>query len=124
MGPKIADFRPAGDQSWSQWAECAKPDAPLMFPHETDRKGQQAAKSTCDNCPVRAECLDVALASGERFGIWGGLDPDERLALRKRQQRRKQPSRINRADERKKAAARRKVAEPRPVADVDTAGLL
>lgn len=124
MGLKIVDFRPAGDQSWAQWAECAKPDAPPMFPHEMDRKGQQAAKSTCDNCPVRAKCLDVALASGERFGIWGGLDPDERLALRKRQQRRKQPSRINRADERKKAAARRKVAEPRPIADVETAGLL
>lgn len=124
MGPQIVDFRPAGDQGWSQWAECVKPDAPPMFPHEMDRKGQQAAKSTCDECPVRAECLDVALTSGERFGIWGGLDPDERLALRKRQQRRKQTSRTGRADGRKKAAARRKVAEPSPVADVDTTGLL
>jgi WhiB family redox-sensing transcriptional regulator len=40
-----------------------------------------AAKDVCSRCPVRAECLAFALANGEEFGVWGGMDPDERFAL-------------------------------------------
>lgn len=28
--------------------------------------------------PARAVCLDYAVAADERFGLWGGLLPDER----------------------------------------------
>lgn len=35
----------------------------------------------CVGCPVRRECLATALISGEPWGIWGGLDPDERAEL-------------------------------------------
>ncbi|MFE5871602.1 WhiB family transcriptional regulator [Streptomyces roseifaciens] len=45
-----------------------------------------AAKRLCQLCPVRPECLDWALKTGEWHGVWGGLDEDERrdLALRRR----------------------------------------
>lgn len=33
-------------------------------------------------CPVRVECLNEALASNERYGIWGGLGPGQRWRLR------------------------------------------
>jgi WhiB family redox-sensing transcriptional regulator len=40
------------------------------------------AKAVCESCPVRAECLNHAVRAGERYGVWGGLTSDERLAWR------------------------------------------
>lgn len=37
-----------------------------------------AAKSVCRGCPVRAECLDLALTERHWFGVFGGMDPVER----------------------------------------------
>lgn len=39
------------------------------------------ARQMCARCEVSAECLDEALAGDERWGIWGGLLPEERKAL-------------------------------------------
>lgn len=41
----------------------------------------ERAKAICRVCPVRVRCLEGALARGERWGIWGGLDEQERAAL-------------------------------------------
>ena len=35
------------------------------------------------NPVVRGECLEYALANGEKFGIWGGLSERERRRLRR-----------------------------------------
>jgi WhiB family redox-sensing transcriptional regulator len=32
---------------------------------------------------VRLDCLEYALANGEKFGIWGGLSERERRRLRR-----------------------------------------
>ncbi|MEY3132868.1 MAG: hypothetical protein RLZ29_1205, partial [Actinomycetota bacterium] len=32
---------------------------------------------------VREQCLEYALANGEKFGIWGGLSERERRRLRR-----------------------------------------
>ncbi|WP_425468297.1 WhiB family transcriptional regulator [Quadrisphaera granulorum] len=32
----------------------------------------EAAKALCTGCPLRAECLDGALARSEPWGVWGG----------------------------------------------------
>jgi len=37
----------------------------------------------CKGCEVREQCLDYALANGEKFGIWGGLSERERRRLRR-----------------------------------------
>lgn len=42
---------------------------------------EDEAKAVCAACPVRAECLNSAIARKEEFGVWGGLDPSEREAL-------------------------------------------
>jgi Transcription factor WhiB/Homeodomain-like domain len=39
------------------------------------------AKAICAPCPLRAACLAYAMEN-EPYGIWGGLDADERLLLR------------------------------------------
>ncbi len=31
------------------------------------------AAMICQNCPIMNECLDWALANGEKYGIWGGV---------------------------------------------------
>lgn len=49
---------------------CRVEDADLWFadtPGELDR-----AKQLCHGCPVRALCLDAALARREPWGVWGG----------------------------------------------------
>lgn len=87
MGAQIVNFRPAGDQSWTQSAECAKPGKPYMFPHERDAVAVELAKDTCAACPVRQQCLNEALGRNESFGIWGGMTTDERRALRRKSAR-------------------------------------
>jgi WhiB family redox-sensing transcriptional regulator len=44
-----------------------------------------AAQAICAGCPARRACLDGALARGERYGIWGGIDlePERKRRSRK-----------------------------------------
>lgn len=67
------------DQPWAVDALCAQTDPEAFFP---DKGGStREAKAVCATCTVAAECLDYALANGERFGIWGGLSERERRKL-------------------------------------------
>ncbi len=66
-------------ESWQADAACRAIPVELFFPpveHEVDQ-----AKEVCDACLVREPCLEFALAAGERFGVWGGLTPQERRSL-------------------------------------------
>ncbi len=81
---------------WQERAACRGVDLEVFFPHlEPGRKagGHVAAKvarakAFCFGCPVSLQCLTLALEaegnSGEsrRYGIFGGLTPAERAALR------------------------------------------
>ncbi len=63
--------------NWRDHAACADADPRLFFPAGTtgraDAEAQaDRAKSVCAGCPVRAACLDWALATGQRTGVWGG----------------------------------------------------
>ncbi|WP_347060708.1 WhiB family transcriptional regulator [Blastococcus sp. HT6-30] len=70
----------AGEDAWRQDALCAETDPEAFFP---DKGGStREAKRVCTGCPVRAECLEFALANDERFGIWGGLSERERRRVR------------------------------------------
>lgn len=67
---------------WQEGAACKEADPDLFFP-ERGSPGD-SAKRVCVNCEVRLECLEYALANGERYGIWGGLTERERTRLRRR----------------------------------------
>lgn len=41
------------------------------------------AKRICRGCPVRVDCLSVAVERNESEGIWGGLTFDRRQKLRR-----------------------------------------
>lgn len=70
------------DLSWRDQALCAEVGDDFWFPE----KGGTSlpAKRVCRSCEVRAECLEYALAHGERFGVWGGMSERERRRLEKR----------------------------------------
>jgi hypothetical protein len=34
-------------------------------------------------CPLLSSCLEFAMDNNERYGIWGGMSPEERAQLRK-----------------------------------------
>lgn len=67
---------------WEPWrddAMCAQTDPEAFFPEKGG--STREAKAVCARCTVAAECLDYALANGERFGIFGGLSERERRSL-------------------------------------------
>lgn len=79
-------------EPWRAEAACLGVDPELFFPRRNDaasgKPDREAAKAVCRPCPVREECLDHALAAGERHGIWGGLTELERKPLRPKRRRR------------------------------------
>jgi WhiB family redox-sensing transcriptional regulator len=60
---------------------CRGVDPDLFFPDRGE--SLEPAKRICSECVVRDECLEHALASGERFGVWGGTSERERRRLRR-----------------------------------------
>lgn len=71
---------------WADEGACRGRGDNLMYPAARPgtaqhRRDAEPARKVCQGCPVRAQCLEYALAVGEDFGIWGGLDEDERRRL-------------------------------------------
>lgn len=79
-------------RDWRESSACFGMDQRIFFGPEEDEDETDAerrlrlrvARGICGGCPVRSECLDFALAIGERYGIWGGLLPKERRRIRRR----------------------------------------
>jgi WhiB family redox-sensing transcriptional regulator len=70
-----------GERRWQENANCLGVDPDLFFPERG--ASTREAKSVCRGCEVRVECLEYALAHGEKFGIWGGLSERERRRVRR-----------------------------------------
>jgi WhiB family redox-sensing transcriptional regulator len=75
---------------WRHHAACRDEDPELFFPIGNTGPALlqiEEAKSVCRRCPVREECLQFALETGQDAGVWGGLSEDERRALKRRNAR-------------------------------------
>lgn len=71
---------------WIRRARCRDEDPELFFPIGTTGPAASQlarAKAICRLCPVRVECLEWALETGQDAGVWGGLSEEERRALRR-----------------------------------------
>jgi len=71
----------AAAESWQAFANCLGVDPDLFFPERG--ASTKEAKQVCQGCVVREDCLEYALANGEKFGIWGGLSERERRRIRR-----------------------------------------
>ncbi len=69
------------DTSWQEFANCLGVDPDLFFPERG--ASTREAKEVCRGCVVRPDCLEFALANGEKFGIWGGMSERERRRIRR-----------------------------------------
>lgn len=68
-------------EGWQLLANCLGVDPDLFFPERG--ASTKEAKAVCQGCVVREECLEYAIAHGEKFGIWGGLSERERRRIRR-----------------------------------------
>jgi WhiB family redox-sensing transcriptional regulator len=62
-------------------AACKDYDTNIFYPAPGDIDNLRLAKSICKECVSRHECLDYALSTSERFGIWGGKSARERMLI-------------------------------------------
>jgi WhiB family redox-sensing transcriptional regulator len=76
LGSELDDER-----RWQERANCLGVDPDLFFPERG--ASTREAKAVCAGCEVREDCLEYALAHGEKFGIWGGLSERERRRVRR-----------------------------------------
>ncbi len=79
---------------WQNRAACRGEDAsyffaPGYFERRSEKLAREAvAKAICARCPVREECLSVALQVRDPHGVWGGLNEMERRTLLRERARR------------------------------------
>lgn len=78
----VADPR---DAVWRDFAACAEADPEAWFPEKGGSVTQ--AKAICRRCPVQAQCLEYALATDQRFGIWGAKSERERRRIKQQRER-------------------------------------
>jgi WhiB family redox-sensing transcriptional regulator len=71
---------------WRARAACAGYPNTLFFPtsDSADEASIEKAKAVCGVCPVSEDCLQYALETNQRSGIWGGTSEKERKSLRRK----------------------------------------
>lgn len=74
-------------EPWMRDATCAGSGEPdVWFPDDPGQTGHRVtlgAKTVCASCPVRVQCLEYAMRTDVRYGIWGGTTPRERDQIRR-----------------------------------------
>jgi WhiB family redox-sensing transcriptional regulator len=69
------------DMAWQDFANCRGADPDLFFPERG--ASTRTAKGICRECSVQEDCLEFAIVSSEKFGIWGALSERERRKIRR-----------------------------------------
>ena len=83
---------------WQEDAACREYDNVLFFgpdPGESELEKQHRemqAKAVCKTCPVRESCLEFAVETNQKYGIWGGMTDKERASLKRRRARARRAS--------------------------------
>jgi WhiB family redox-sensing transcriptional regulator len=72
--------------TWRERGRCKGVDPAVFYPEDDEDEGLEA-KRVCHACPVREACLESAIATRERFGVWGGYTARERRRLVRQRRR-------------------------------------
>ncbi len=67
------------DLSWRVNSACQGLDPDIFYPESEDNCDQAIA--ICESCHVRIACLNYALETREKQGVWGGASARERRRL-------------------------------------------
>jgi WhiB family redox-sensing transcriptional regulator len=70
---------------WRQHAACRGLDPEIFYPPTDEEAGP--AKTVCSQCAVATTCLEHALGSRERDGVWGGATEEERRRIIRQRRR-------------------------------------
>lgn len=90
-------------EPWADDGACRGLPPSIFYPNIFDAAGNEIiddgqgvgdtsqyyeqARAICGACPVKEECLDYALRERERYGMFGGLTPIERLRIERKGRR-------------------------------------
>lgn len=70
---------------WRQRAACRGVDPDIFYP-VTDEEAEDA-KAICRTCQAQEACLEWALSTREKEGVWGGATERERRRIIRRRRR-------------------------------------
>ena len=70
---------------WRQHGACRGLDPAIFYP--PDDEDSEAAKEICGVCPVQVACLEHALQTREKEGVWGGATERERRRIIRQRRR-------------------------------------
>ena len=73
--------RLARREEWVSKAACRGMDPELFFPGRGESTVE--ARQVCATCTVACPCLEYALRSAEKYGIWGNTSERERRTMRR-----------------------------------------
>jgi len=75
---------PPSAPGWHEQAACRGHGAASFYPGRTvlTHDAYVEGRRLCASCPVQPECREAGM--GEHHGMWGGLSPKQREALKKR----------------------------------------
>ena len=75
------------EQEWKKTAACKGMDRNIFFPTIGYNQHSRDAIKICKTCPVKQRCTEFAINNKIAFGIWGGLNPNQRQQLKRRRLR-------------------------------------
>ncbi len=67
------------DTTWRASGACQGLDPDIFYPESEDNC--EHAIAICETCQVRIACLNYALDTREKQGVWGGASARERRRL-------------------------------------------
>lgn len=84
------------DEPWWDDAECSRVEdavrecffADDFADKETNKHRFFTAQAVCSSCVCVEECLEYALATGQKYGVWGMHTPADRRNLKRQMSRR------------------------------------
>jgi WhiB family redox-sensing transcriptional regulator len=74
-------------QKWRSIGLCRGSDTTVFYPPSDDDSLAEEAKTICSACAVRKPCLEFALTTREKHGVWGGLTERERRRVLRQRRR-------------------------------------
>lgn len=81
MFSQLLEVLSSRELAWQDLANCRGANPDLFFPERG--ASTRTAKSICRECSVQGDCLEFAIVSSEKFGIWGGMSERERRKIRR-----------------------------------------